>query len=108
MRTTMLLAVALVAMVLNAQADMQTPKTVIPNSGLGWEPAGTGAVNLTSKNLDQEVFESGKGAFVNFFAPWCENFPPLQTVATNHAKLWLTPSSWTDQHNRAGCILLDV
>lgn len=29
-----------------------------------------GAVDLTEKNFDAEVFESGKSAFIKFLAPW--------------------------------------
>mmetsp|Transcript_1030 Transcript_1030/g.1469 ORF Transcript_1030/g.1469 Transcript_1030/m.1469 type:complete len:228 (+) Transcript_1030:62-745(+) len=57
MRTTMLLAVALVAMVLGANA---------------------GAVDLTGKTFDAEVMESGKGAFIKFFAPWCGHCKSLK------------------------------
>ena len=32
--------------------------------------ANAGAVDLTAKNFDKEVFESGKSAFVKFLAPW--------------------------------------
>lgn len=31
---------------------------------------GDGAVELTSKTFDEEVFNSGKNAFVKFLAPW--------------------------------------
>ena len=43
------ITLALMAMVLGAQA---------------------GAVDLTTKNFDTEVLESGKSAFVKFLAPW--------------------------------------
>ena len=33
--------------------------------------ANAGAVDLTAKNFDKEVLESGKSAFVKFLAPWC-------------------------------------
>ena len=33
--------------------------------------AQAGAVDLTAKNFDAEVLESGKSAFVKFLAPWC-------------------------------------
>ena len=33
--------------------------------------ANAGAVDLTAKNFDAEVLESGKAAFVKFLAPWC-------------------------------------
>eukprot|EP00227_Mantoniella_beaufortii_P017789 CAMPEP_0197591044 /NCGR_PEP_ID=MMETSP1326-20131121/12621_1 /TAXON_ID=1155430 /ORGANISM="Genus nov. species nov., Strain RCC2288" /LENGTH=230 /DNA_ID=CAMNT_0043156383 /DNA_START=72 /DNA_END=764 /DNA_ORIENTATION=- len=33
--------------------------------------AHAGAVDLTAASFDAQVFESGKGAFVKFFAPWC-------------------------------------
>ena len=46
---SMILAVALMGLVLGANA---------------------GAVDLTAKNFDKEVFESGKSAFVKFLAPW--------------------------------------
>ena len=46
---SMLLAVALVGLALGANA---------------------GAVDLTAKNFEKEVFESGKSAFVKFLAPW--------------------------------------
>jgi|AntAceMinimDraft_1070359.scaffolds.fasta_scaffold06935_3 hypothetical protein len=63
----MLLAVALVAMVLGANA---------------------GAVDLTGKTFDAEVMESGKGAFIKFFAPWCENLspPPFHSSLPPHKK----------------------
>ena len=48
MRTTML-ALALMGLVLGANAK---------------------AVDLTAKNFDKEVLESGKSAFVKFLAPW--------------------------------------
>jgi len=32
--------------------------------------ANAGAVDLTAKNFDAEVLESGKAAFVKFLAPW--------------------------------------
>lgn len=32
--------------------------------------ANAGAVDLTAKNFDKEVLESGKSAFVKFLAPW--------------------------------------
>ena len=32
--------------------------------------ANAGAVDLTAKNFDTEVVESGKSAFVKFLAPW--------------------------------------
>ncbi len=32
--------------------------------------AQAGAVDLTAKNFDTEVVESGKSAFVKFLAPW--------------------------------------
>jgi len=43
------IAIALMGLVLGAQA---------------------GAVDLTAKNFDAEVLESGKSAFVKFLAPW--------------------------------------
>ena len=76
MRTTILLAVTLVAMMLGAQAGVPSTETVIPNLGLG-----TGVIELTSKTFDHAVLESGKGAFVFFFVPWCENFSLLQNPA---------------------------
>lgn len=49
MKSTMILALALMGLVLGANA---------------------GAVDLTAKNFDQEVLGSGKSAFVKFLAPW--------------------------------------
>ena len=39
--------------------------------------ADAAAVDLTSKTFDKEVFDSGKSAFVKFFAPWCAIAPRL-------------------------------
>ena len=39
--------------------------------------ADAAAVDLTSKTFDKEVFDSGKSAFVKFFAPWCARAPRL-------------------------------
>jgi hypothetical protein len=38
--------------------------------------ANAGAVDLTAKNFDAEVLESGKAAFVKFLAPWCVSLLP--------------------------------
>lgn len=38
--------------------------------------ANAGAVDLTAKNFDKEVLESGKSAFVKFLAPWYVRRPP--------------------------------
>jgi hypothetical protein len=32
--------------------------------------ANAGAIELTDKNFDAEVFGSGKAAFIKFLAPW--------------------------------------
>jgi len=32
--------------------------------------ANAGAVDLSPKNFETEVFESGKSAFIKFLAPW--------------------------------------
>jgi len=32
--------------------------------------AASAAIELTPDNFDQEVFQSGKAAFVKFLAPW--------------------------------------
>jgi hypothetical protein len=36
----------------------------------GFSLAAGGAVELGGHNFDQEVFQSGKNAFVKFLAPW--------------------------------------
>jgi len=40
--------------------------------------ADAGAVDLTAKTFDKEVFDSGKSAFVKFFAPWCGHCKALK------------------------------
>ena len=40
--------------------------TLLALTGAG----GDGAVQLHTGNFDQEVFDSGKGAFIKFLAPW--------------------------------------
>ena len=49
MRAAMIFAVALVGLVIGVKA---------------------GAVDLTASTFDKEVFDSGKGALIKFFAPW--------------------------------------
>ena len=80
------IAIALMGLVLGAQA---------------------GAVDLTAKNFDAEVLESGKSAFVKFLAPWyvpdarharrsekrdraAASFPSLPTWAPSRPRVFLS------------------
>lgn len=80
------IAIALMGLVLGAQA---------------------GAVDLTAKNFDAEVLESGKSAFVKFLAPWyvpdarharrsekrdraAASFPSLPTWAPSRSRVFLS------------------
>lgn len=51
--------------------------------------AASSVINLTPKNFDEIVFESGKPALVEFFAPWCghcKNLAPVyEELATSFA-----------------------
>lgn len=83
------IAIALMGLVLGAQA---------------------GAVDLTAKNFDAEVLESGKSAFVKFLAPWyvpdarharrsekrdraAASFPSLPTWAPSRSRVFLSAFS---------------
>ena len=39
------------------------------------------AVDLTGETFTKEVFESGKRAFVKFYAPWCGHCKSTKSVS---------------------------
>ena len=49
--------------------------------------AQAGAVDLTANTFDSEVLESGKAAFVKFFAPWYVPGNPAARAFYSNAQL---------------------